>query len=656
MISDKWTIVNIPPKGDPDVAEFAALLFEASRREKERLNKPQEFLANYALYMGKQTRQQTGRKGFTQQNRGLTTVNLFFSNVERTVQNITSRNPTGEVVDMDGGGDDAQQILSMELKKWWKDTNQQQLTKASAKTMEIYGIVPEKPTWDKQNRQPNIATVDPFAFFPAPGIWDSEEISTKCPYICYAYLDFVAEMEQFFDVKDVIAPDEAYELMGTAREEYKTKRQDNQQSIGNYADPMTAKSTNVMPDKRLERCLIIEVWVRDNSTKKDKVSEPLLDEQGQPIVDEKGIPQIKETTTTVPVYRDGVRKITITKSKDKEAKSGWIVLDDCENTNLNPALPTELASNTYPWGRLPCYYVCSYKDGISIWGFSAAEMVSDLLVKINLIITKLIAYTINVMAPPLIVQQHCGITREMIETSIQKSGRLILMPSTPKARIEFLQIPNLPETFFRVFELLIKMFDRTYQIEDADRGVQPTGVIAASAIVALQEKNMVLMQAKTNAIDTLIENRSRWAIGLWQNNGTIEDKVNVGEETKSFIGVTYAGRKFNYVVESGSTTPRTSLQLQEDAKWLAMNKFISQKGLLEAMKWPGWKEEVARTAEGQLDQALQILVDSGLPMEGAVQIKQMLEQLKIQHDHPDDGKQGKNPAMVQQPNQKPRTA
>jgi hypothetical protein len=256
------------------------------------------------------------------------------------------------------------------------------------------------------------------------------------------------------------------------------------------------------------------------------------------------------------------------------------------------------------------------------------------------------------MAPPLIVQQHCGITREMIESSITKAGRLILMPSTPNARIEFLQIPNLPETFFRVFELLIKMFDRTYQIEDADRGVQPTGVIAASAIVALQEKNMVLMQAKTNAIDTLVENRSRWAIGLWQNHGTAEDNVNVGDEEQSFIGVNYAGRKFNYVVESGSTTPRTSLQLQEDAKWLAMNKFISQKGLLSAMHWPGWKDEVARTAESQLDQALQVLIDAGLPQESAVQIKQILEQIQIQHDRPDQGKQGRNPAVTAQPGQK----
>lgn len=641
MISDEWTLKNLPPKNHEDVGEFVSLLFEAAKAERERLNVTNRFLANYALYRGKSNSQpQSGRKGFVGQSRGITTVNLFFSNVERTVQNITSRNPTGEVVDMDGFEDDAQNILSMELKKWWKDTNQQQLTKISAKTMEIYGIVPEKPSWDKNSKSPAIDCLDPFAFFPCPGNWEGDEINTKCPYICYAYLDFVAEVEgeSWPDhpngVKDIRA-NEAYDLMGGIREKYNQVSKSNSSSIGNYADPMTVRTSSDSSspqEKKLERCLIIELWCRDSRTKTIDTEEPLFDEIGNLVLDENQVPQIKVTSITTPVYRDGVRKITFTQSTAKDNKSGWEILDDCENPNINPELETEKAINTYPWGRLPCYYVCSYKDGVSIWGFSAAEMVSDLLIKINLIISKLIAYTINVMAPPLIVQQHCGITREMIESSIQKAGRLILMPSTPNARIEFLTIPNLPETFFRVFDLLIRMFDRTYQIENADRGVQPTGVIAASAIVALQEKNMVLMQAKTNAVDTLVENRSRWAIGLWQNHGTAEDLVDIAGEAKSFIGTNFAGRKFDYVVESGSMTPRTSLQLQEDAKWLYTAKAIGQRGLLEALHWPGWKDEIARTADNQLDQALQVLIDAGLPQQNAVQIKQVLQSLKLQTD------------------------
>jgi hypothetical protein len=256
-----------------------------------------------------------------------------------------------------------------------------------------------------------------------------------------------------------------------------------------------------------------------------------------PEVDENGEPMIQVTSKTVPVYPDGIRKITFAASKSAENKSGYVVLDDCANPNINPALDVDLAMNTYPWGRLPCYHANSYSDLVSLWGFAAAEQVGDLIIKINQVISKLINYVIGVMAPPLIVQRNCGIRNcgisdAEIETSLRKGGRLILRPTTPNARIEFMAIPNLPSTFFQVLELMVGFFDRIYAIESADRGQAPKGVIAASAIVSLQERNQELMQAKTASIESLAENRSRWCIGLYQNFGTMSELVEVGGEPR----------------------------------------------------------------------------------------------------------------------------
>jgi hypothetical protein len=230
------------------------------------------------------------------------------------------------------------------------------------------------------------------------------------------------------------------------------------------------------------------------------------------------------------------------------------------------------------------------------------------------------------MAPPLIIQKHCGITQADIESNLAKSGRMILMPTVPNARIEFMQIPNLPETFFRVLDLIVRFFDRVYQIEEADRGEAPRGVIAASAIAALQERNQVLMQTKTTSIDSLVEQRSRWAIGLYQNFGTTEDTVSVNGTTEVFQGIAFAGRKYGYVVEAGSTTPRTNLQIQEMAMGLAEKNFIDRRALLEVLNFPNWKEIVERLGENQLDQALNILVQAGMPIEMAQQLKITLAQ------------------------------
>jgi len=621
-MNEKWTLQNIPPKDHADVADFAFNLFEIARIEKERLGKPQDFLTNYSLYRGRQS------VGGNRTAKAHTPVNLYFANIERTVSNITARDPVGEVVDLDGIDDGAEDLFSTKLKKWWKDTGQQPKTRISARTMEIYGITPEKPYWDKETRQPNIMHTDPFAFFPAPGNWD--DLSLEPPYNCFVYLDFVSKVEADFNVEGV-AQDEAYELLGTEREKYKADNYASaQQRIGNYADPMVRVSGDKLSsDKKVERCLLIEVWVRDGRETTKTEQTPLLDENGEPQLDELGNSLIEELKTKQSVYPDGIRKITITRRKPgtkMKDRSEYMVLDDSANPNVNPALEVELASQTHPWGRFPIYTANSYRDLVSIWGFAAAEQVGDLVVKINQIVSKLVAYVINVMTPPLIVQKHCGITKEMIETSLKNAGRLILMPTTPNARIEFMQIPNLPATFFQVLDLVIKLFDRIYQIEDADRGQAPSGVIAASAIVALQERNQVLMQAKTAALDAIVEQRSRWAIGLWQNFGTTAELVEVADEPVEFIGTRYAGRKFSYVIEAGSTTPRTSLQIMEMSQQLYAEGVIDQQARLEAVNFPGWKGIIMRMQAPMYEQLLQFLLEKGMPEEIINEVQQFIEE------------------------------
>jgi hypothetical protein len=611
-----WDISDIPPEGDPDVADFAYMLFDQARMERERLGKPGDWMANYSLYRGNQKQQNSAKKGASTQSSPSMLINLYFANVERTVSSITARNPTGEVVNIDGVSKDEEGILSNRLKKWWKDTGQQDKTRHTARMMEIYGIAIEKPFWDKPNMQPDMLIADPFSFYPAPGDW--ADISTEAPYICYMHTDYISRLERMFDVKGLKKEDYS-EALGLAREEIKPQGYGNtNNTLGNYADPMTVSGAARRDDeKAVRRTIVIEVWLRD--LRKETITEKVVE------MGEDGIPVEMIRKTTKQVYPDGIRKITIAKTDSSQSLwSGYSVLFDCANPNINWNLDINAVANTYPWGRLPCYHANSYRDEVSIWGFSAAEQVGDLLRKINLIMSKLVSYVLNVMAPPLIVQKNCGITKEMIEENITKPGRMVLMPTIPSARIEFMQIPNLPETFFRTLDLIIHFFDRIYQIEEADRGVAPTGVIAASAIIALQERNAIVMQTKTSAIDSLVEQRSRWAIGLWQNHGAEMETINVAGTPQVFMGANYVDRKFSYVVESGSTTPRTSLQRMEMAMRLYEVHAIGQQGLLEALNWENWKEEVERTAESQLDQALQILIAAGMKKEVAIELRKTL--------------------------------
>jgi len=132
--------------------------------------------------------------------------------------------------------------------------------------------------------------------------------------------------------------------MGSAREDFKP--QTGEQIIGNYVLPITdlraAYGTQAKP---VERGIVIEVWLRDDREETVTEEIPLMNQDtGEAVIDEMGNPVIVKTEIKRKVYPDGIRKITITKAKErKDSTSEYMVLDDSANPNINPNLPEEIA-------------------------------------------------------------------------------------------------------------------------------------------------------------------------------------------------------------------------------------------------------------------------------------------------------------------------
>ena len=177
-----------------------------------------------------------------------------------------------------------------------------------------------------------------------------------------------------------------------------------------------------------------------------------------------------------------------------------------------------------------------------------------------------------------------------------------------------------------MLNLLIDLHVRVHSIQDADRGNAPKGVVAASAIVALQERNAVLIQHKISGIDSLVSERGNYAIAQYQMHGHILETVSIDDETEEFKGDRLAGYNFNYVVESGSTIARTSLQIQEQSMALAKDGFIDRQALLENLNFPDAGKIIERMAEKDVDAAIQVLIQAGLPEESAAQLAQLVLQ------------------------------
>lgn len=619
---DEWNAFNLPPKGHPDVAEVAWRLFEDARAERERLEMEPRWTAAYKLFRGDHDwRVQAGHRA-----KPWITINLFFANVQRTVANLTSRNPVAEVVSLDGDKPSAT-VLTSRLKKWWKDTQQSLLLNDSAQNMEVYGTAIEKAGWNVARKEPIIICVDPFAFFPAPGA----ESLKDCRYIAHCTAESVTAIESRFRVKGIKA-EETYSAMKGDREESRPFPNTGTPSPARYTDGYRVQSPkNTETPESGDRALVVELWIKDESIEKTVEKITSFDP-------ETGEETVTTNTTKRMVYPGGIRVITMT-------NGGEVLLSDVANPNINPEIPEEITKQSYLYDKFPFWIAPSYRDTTCLWGFSAAEQVGDLNRRLEHIFSKINDYLMRSLCPTLIIPQGCGVYRSQINSN----PNLVLMPTNLQASqfIRYLPMPGLPGDFYNGINMMLRFFDRVYQIEDADRGEKPAGIIAASAIVALQERNAALIQHKIRAIDVMVESRGMAAVSLFQNFGIFAEALEVDDEPLEggFSGINFVGQRFNYVVESGSTTPRTSLQVQEQAVALQRAGAIDNRALLETLNFPGWRKVVERMGENQLDIALNVLIQAGLPQEEAIQLKQFLIQPQ---GGPGDGKTSPGPGNGQE--------
>lgn len=591
MSHKDYNLSNLPAEKAEGAGEFFWSLYEEGLAEKDRLGLHARWLENYRLFRGAHWDSQKQQFKYLSATRKAI-INLLFANIQRTVANVTAKAPVAEVVDVEGIDDGADKVLSAQVRKWNNESEQTKSLSSSVLNMETYGITIEKAIYNVKAKKTDTVIVDPYAFVPAPGYY--EEVN-DCPYVCHAYPMPINQVEAMFNVSGVnAAPGKINDVLGREREDYKPIPTGTTAHTVNYPGNFSSNLQLTARDTQNDAgalALVVEIWVRDFTTRDD------VDADGNHI--------------TVPKYPGGIRVVTVT-------NDGKLVLADRGNPNINPEIPREVSSTTYLYDHFPFYKSNSYEDTTNIWGFAAAEQVGDINLEIDEMMTRLSSYLKRVCLPPLILPKDCGVETKHINN---RPG-LILRPTghAVSQGIRYLPVPNLPSNFFDALNLYISFFDRISQIEDADRGVAPNGVIAAQAIVALQERGAVMMRAKIRAVDFLVRQRGRCAISFFQNFGVDDVSIDIGEQQVVFSGIELIGRKFSYIVESGSTVAKTTLQTQEQAMALYERGAIDRQALLETLNFPGWKEIVERAGEGQVAQALQVLIQAGLPEEIAKQL------------------------------------
>lgn len=589
----RWNLRDLPPEGHPDVGPYFYQLYEDGLKEKQRLGVPEKFLTNYQLFRGYHW-QMSITQLMSLKAKARLSIGLLHANITRTVANITARAPVAEVESSDGIEDGADRVLSEKMRLWNAKEEQQLSLSKSVLNSEIYGITVEKAVYDHDARQGRSIPLDPFGFVPAPGYY---ERLNDAPYLCHLWPDNIENISAKYGVEGVIEDEDIFSVLGEERQEQYVRHGTRDGSANFPSNYVPTHHPNNAKNIAIKRGLVIEIWVRDYSTEIRTAYQEATD----PVT---GETIVYETETEVPKYPGGIRVVTIT-------NKGHVVCADQKNPNVNHALPMSVLEKTYLFKNFPFFKANSYEDTSSVWGYSMAETVGDINLEIDRLWSGITNYLQMAMYPPLILPQDTKVHK----SQIRYLPRLVIQPSSGVAAqsIRWLDMPTPPSWMFEALNALIGFFDRISQIEDADRGQAPGSVIAASAIQMLQERGAVLVRAKIRAVDYLIRERGRCFISFYQNFGTQPELVEMPTGPVQIAGMQLIQREFNYIVESGSTVARTSSQIKQEAVELYKLQAIDRRALLQQVNFPDWKKIVERMGESQLQAALQVLVQAGLP-------------------------------------------
>ena len=616
---NKWNLTSLPPKGDRDVGAYFFQLYQAALQERQRLGLKERWMDNYRHFRPSNSTAVNLIPGLKKGKSKKLSLSILTANVQRTVANITARSPQATAHSVSGLSSQYDDALTEKLKLWNNRENQQESLSRSVTQQEVYGVTIEKMVYHRKSDSPDAVVLDPMAFLQAPGHYKTPN---DAPYVIHQYTMNTKVAEKKYGVSGIVAED-AYSVLGEERERDRiVPAGTNEHSInasGNYL-PTQHPGPGGKPSLQ-DNCLVIEIWIRDYSTFTEIVQEELRDPETDEVL-------VEQETQEKYRYPGNVRVVTIT-------NQGHVVLADTMNPNINPELPQRLVERTYLYDKFPFFKGTSYEDPHSPWGFAMAELVGDINVAIDDLWNTITSYLRMSMHPPLILPRDTGLN----ESHIRYVPRLVLQPNSYQTSlgIRWLEMPTPPSWLFQALNTLLTFFDRISQIEDAQRGEQPGGVIAASAIQQLQERSAVLVRSKIRAVDHLVRERGRCFISFYQNFGTEPETITVNDTQKTIRGVDMAGMDFEYVVESGSTVARTESQEQQQATQLYQLGAIDRRALLETLNFRNWKEVVERMGESELDSALSILVKAGLPEEQAKKLKQAL---MMPQGGPGDSQQG----------------
>ena len=633
------TTCIIPEESHENVGHYCFSVLGEVVKDKDKKKLPAKWLRNYELYRAKHWKS-TGKTK-------LSTVNLIWNYITRTVSLLTDQNPT---FDIHAENDKIAQKIHKVARYWWNEEEQQSVLADSVTVSEINGCVIEKtvfnPALNNGIGEVETITVDPHNF----GFWPlDEKKQQKWEAALHYYTIPVNQARRFWpDMAEFVTSDKLWrdklgegrrEIFGgttsSTRKEHGDFGVDHATYTGNIED-----LTKVMGGEG--ELLVLEFWVKDFTLEEVEVEPARMeaDEFG-------GITMIEAVTERVPKYPGNIRCITC-------CNGGDVVLSDRKNPSINPMLEPELASMTYLWSRFPFVKAESNKDIVSPWGFSSIEQLEMMNFEIDKCLSQLNIIKDKAVRSPIINPRNAQVPNSAFTNAPAK----VINPKDHivGAAIGHMKRPPHHRDIEQILGIYREMFDKIAGIFDMTDPSIAKGRMAFKTVATILESMHTMLRSKIRGYGKMIRERGRMWLSHAQNWYTEERIFFVEREGGSTETGQLIGKEMiiplHFTVEAGSTMPTSRLQQREEAKELHTGGAIDVRELLIRLDWPNREEVIHRMEMGQFGMLLERLEELGVNpeiVEAVTKIAEMddqeynaaLNQMKeVQADATKGGPQG----------------
>ncbi len=446
-----------PTPEEKKVIKLVEKLFEKAK--KHRAQYDQKWLDYYHMFRGKQWKEQ--RPSY----RHSEVINLIFRTLQSLIPIQVDSRPRFEFLPQDPSDYELSLILNDVAEADWTKNNWSEQLLEVIYDANFYGTgmsrVVAKPVM-------NILRVvyesaDPFYCFPDP---DARDTNKDCAYFVYAEpMDVRKIKKRYPEVKDYIKPDIQDLLKGSKTDFQPMKFRS---PIDNKVT-LEGSSTMDLVDK--DKALLITLWLSPEYCEDD------FEETEEKTID----PETKEEKveyTQKSKYPNG-RKIVVC--------NGVLCEDE----------PNGYDDSEVPYERYPNYILPR-----EFWGMSEVEQLEGPQKTFN----KLVSFALDVLTlmgnPIWVVPTASGVDAE----NITNRPGLVLEPDGTREnhpyRVEGVQ---LQPYVLQMIEKMGEWFDTVGGSQDVTRGVQPTGVTAASAISTLQEAAQTRVRQKSRNLDGYLQ-------------------------------------------------------------------------------------------------------------------------------------------------------